>query len=77
MNIVPVKWSKNQTHYNATRPDVAHAGAVQRPPLRVLQERRANDAAQAVSEYEASQLAVEAKTNRLRALRLAKAKTAA
>jgi len=77
MNIVPVKWNKNQTRYDANRQDVAPARTTQRPPLRVLQAQRANDAAHAVREYEASQRAVESKTERLRALRLAKAKTAA
>jgi hypothetical protein len=48
-----------------------------RPAMMPTKEERARDAARAVQEYEARQLAVLAKTARLRALRLAKEAEAA
>jgi len=77
MNIVPVKWANSQKRFDVTQPYKAennadHINAAQRPPLRVMQEQRAREAAKAVEEYEASRRATEAKTERLRALRLAR-----
>jgi hypothetical protein len=78
MNMVPVKWANSQKRFDATqsnspaRSDSGPSRPVQRPPLRVLQEQRAREAAQAVRDYEASKRAVDAKTERLRALRLAR-----
>ena len=73
MNIVAVKWAKNQKHFDETLPySDDHVTAVPRPPLRVMQEQRAREAAKAVEEYAASGRATEAKTERLRALRLAR-----
>jgi hypothetical protein len=81
MNMVPVKWANSQKRFDATQStnpansDSGHSRPVQRPPLRVLQEQRAREAAQAVRDYEASKRAVDAKTERLRALRLAREST--
>jgi hypothetical protein len=48
-------------------------GDVQQPPARAaIKERRAQDAARAMRDYEAQKLADLAKIDRLRALRLAK-----
>ena len=77
MSIVPVKWANSQKRFDVTQPDEAHSNAdhinaTPRPPLRVMQEQRAREAAKAVEEYAASRRATEAKTERLRALRLAR-----
>jgi hypothetical protein len=73
MNIVPVKWANSQKRFDVTQPyNDDHVTAVPRPPLRVMQEQRAREAAKAVEEYAASGRATEKKTERLRALRLAR-----
>ena len=51
---------------------IASRTAQQRSSAAAMRERRAQDAAQAMRDYEAKRVATLAKTTRLRALRLAK-----
>jgi hypothetical protein len=66
------RWSNSQKHSAVVQPSRDAIRAGERPSVRIMQERRAREAAQATREYEADRRAVQTKSARLRALRLAK-----